>query len=240
MKKLVLGMVLAMGMTTAFAQDLNLSGGVSVGSRFLYRGLELNPDATVGVDGKVDNILTPGLYVAGQINTLSTSPINQTTTRSDVGFGYHNSFGIDGFDADVSLHRVWNPSQYASSAYVNPYLNVFQNNYNEVRGTVSYNFGPAKVYGQIGQIVSTGFSRDTYAAAGVETNALLPDLTVGALVSGEHYRNASVTRLNNTELYASYKVWKGLSAEARYSIGGRFVDDSKIDNRGYVGVRYNF
>lgn len=238
MKKLIFGLVLALGMTTAFAQDL--SGDVSVGSRYLYRGLQLNPDATVGVEGKADNLFVNGLYASGQINTLSTSPVNQTTTRSDVGVGYHNSFGIDGFDADVSFHRVWNPSQYASSAYVNPYLNVFQNNYNEVRGTVSYNLGPAKIYGQVGQIVSTGFSRDTYVAAGVETDALLQNLTVGALVSGEHYRNAGVTRYNNTELYASYKVWKGLSAEARYSFGGRFVDDSRIDNRGYVGVRYSF
>lgn len=242
MKNLVLGVLLALGATSAFAQDqnLDLSGDVSVGSRFIYRGLELNNDATYGVEGKLDNVVVPGLYVSGQANTLSTTPVNSTTTRSDVGVGFHNSLGLDGLNVDVSLHRVWNPSAYASSAYYNPYSNVFQNNYNEARATVSYDLGLAKVYGQVGQVVSTGFSRDTYTAAGVETNALLPQLTVGALVSGEHYRDAGVTRYNNSEVYASYNVWKGLSAEARYSFGGKFVDNTNIDNYSYAGVRYSF
>lgn len=260
MKNLVLGVLLALGATSAFAQDLSLSGDVSVGSRYIYRGLELNNDATYGAEGKLDNILVPGLYVSGQVNTLSTTPVNSTTTRSDVGAGFHNSLGLDGFDADFSVHRVYDPSIYASTFYRTPHLvsvnptthsvtvnvgdvksNTLQDDYTEARAKLSYNVGGvATVYGEVDQVVSTGFSRNTYAAAGVETKALLPQLTVGALVSGEHYRDAGVTRYNNSEVYASYNVWKGLSAEARYSFGGKFVDNTNIDNYSYVGVRYSF
>lgn len=240
MKNLVLGILLTACVLPAFAQNLSLSGDVDVGTRYLYRGLELNNDATYGAEGKVDNIFIPGFYVSGQVNTLSSTPVNTTTTRSDVGVGLHNNLGISGLDFDVSLHRVWNPSEYASSAYYNPYPNVFQNDYNEARAVLSYQLGKTKIYGQVGQVVSTGFSRDTYAAAGIETSAFLPKLTVGALVSGEHYRDAGVTKYNNSEVYASYNVWKGLSAEARYSFGGKFVDNANIDNYSYAGVRYSF
>lgn len=240
MKNVILGLLLGLFATSAIAQDLNLSGDVSVGSRYVYRGLELNDDPTVGISGKLDNILLPGLYVDGTMNTLSTSPVNTSTTRSDVGVGFHNNLGTDNFTVDVSVHRVFNPSMYANTDYLNPYLNTFQNNYNEARVNAGYNFGVLKVYGEVGQIVSTGFSHDTYAAAGVETDAILTDLTVGGLVSGEHYRFADTNRYNNAQVYARYKLWRGLEAEATYSFGGKYVDNTDIDNKAYAGVRYNF
>lgn len=241
MKNVILGLILSLCTTVGFAQELNLSGDVDVGSRYIYRGVELNNDPTVGVEGKLDNVLVPGLYVTGSANSLSTTPLNSTTTRSDVGVGYHNDLGTENFDVDVSLHRVWNPSIYASAQFANVYPNVFQNNYDEARARVSYKwFGFATSYLEVGQIVSTGFSRDTYGAVGLEANVFSPDLTVGAKVSGEHYRDASVTRYNNSEAYASYKLWKGLSAEASYSFGGKYVDNSNIDDHAYVGVRYSF
>ena len=241
MKNVILGIVLALGTTAVFAQSLDLTGDVSVGSRYLYRGVELNTDPTVGGFLKLDNILTPGLYVSGQVDSLSTTPLNSSTARSDIAVGFHSGLGLDGFNADVSLHRVYNPSIYASAPYYQYSNNVFQDDYTEARLRLSYNVADyATVYGEGGQILSSGFSKDTYVALGVETDKLLPDLTVGALVSGEHYRDAGTTRYNNSEIYASYKVWRGLSAEARYSFGGKFVDDSNIDNNSYVGLKYNF
>lgn len=243
MKNLVLGMVLAFGATSVFAQDLSVSGDVNVGSRFVYRGLELNSDPTYGVTGKLDNVLVPGLYVTGQANTLSTSPVNSTTTRGDIGVGFHNDLGVEGLGADFSVHRVYNPSIYASPVYYTPggKSNTLQNDYTEARVRLSYNVeSTVTIYGEIDQIVNTGFSRNTYAVAGVETNALLPNLTVGAAVSGEHYRDAGVTRYNNSEVYASYNLWKGLSAEARYSFGGKYVNNTSMDNLSYIGARYSF
>lgn len=244
-----MALIAGLAMSSAvMAADLTLSGDVGVDSKNVYRGQELSDSVNYNGRLRVDNILLDGLFVEGSVSTINTSPLKNADARTEWNVGWHGQF--DRLGVEVSVARV-----YTSKAdYVNIHdFHVYNSfNYNEFRGKLSYQATDAfKVYGFVGQgFTNPDFDRDfdiryylggqnTYFGVGAEA-VVANGLTVGALTSAQRYDNISKTRYNNSELYASYNVWKGLELEGRYSFGGKSVLDTDISNVGYVGVRYRF
>ena len=65
------------------------------------------------------------------------------------------------------------------------------------------------------------------------------NLGLDAFVIFQHYNSPSKTRFTNFQLTASYN-FKGLEPYIGVTFGGKEADNSSIDNRVFVGIRYNF
>lgn len=221
MKSILLAIAFLLTPAIALADDLSLTGTAGVQSQYVERGVSVSADEpSLGLDLRLSNVFVDGLFVSGDFNTVETNPTNDLSLRSDVGIGYAN--GLNGFDWQVSLNRVTNSALYLDD-------------YTEAQANASYGW----VFAQVNQGLTDGVNQDTYVAVGAK-DEVVNGLTVGVLLSGVRYDVNDEFRYNNTEAFASYKVWKGLEVFGTYSIGGDDINGNDLDNEGWVGVRYNF
>jgi hypothetical protein len=225
---LIGGLVLAVTGTAAQAQSV--SADVSAASRYDYRGQEYSNDPSLGLGVKVSDIGVKGIYVAGTFNkTGDTIPFNaHTQVRSDVGVGY--AFGVtDKLKFDVSANHVYNAPEFQTVR--NGKLR--DGEYSEVRVKASYDV----LFAEVGQ--GWGPVQNTYAKVGVAL-PVTSTLTVGAAVSGYHYKDTAQNRYNNSEVFASLDVTSKLKAYGKYSFGGKADSNAVLANYGIVGVSYSF
>lgn len=215
---MILAVALLAASTAAFAGDSTAT--VSVQSDNVYRGQVLSEDVSAGLGLRFDNVVVDGLFVTGDFSTLTLSPANDTiTVRSDFGAGY--KFGTS-LPVTVSVNRVLNPVLYSAD-------------YTEARASVGF----GKAYAEIGHGLTADVNRDTYIALGYQTK-LGERLTLGGKVSAFHYDGNAENRFNNTELTATYNIWRNLDASVTYSHGGSDLTGGEIDNRLFGGFGYRF
>lgn len=225
---LIAGLVLAASATMATAQSV--SADVGVASRYDYRGQEYSNDPSLGLGVKVSDLGVKGLYVAGSFaKTGDTVPFNShQQVRSDVGVGY--LFAVtDKLKFDVSANHVYNAPEFVTVR--NGKLR--DGEYSEVRVKASYDV----LFAEVGQ--GWGPVQNTYAKVGVAL-PVTSILTVGAAVSGYHYKDSAQNRYNNSEVFASVDVTRQLKAYGKYSFGGKADSNAVLANYGIVGVSYSF
>jgi hypothetical protein len=230
---IVMGIALALSTSAAMAEDFTqptISGQAGVDSRYDYRGQKYSDDASLGLGLKVSDIGIKGIYAAGTFNKVgNTFPTNaQTQLRSDVSVGYAFA-ATDKLGFDVSAAHVYNAPEYLTVR--NGKLRGGE--YSEIRVKASYDV----LFAEVGQ--GWGPLQNTYAKVGVAL-PVTSALTVGAAVSGIHYKTGAENRYNNSEVFASYDVTKQLKVYGKYSFGGKVADNTALVNYGTVGVSYGF
>lgn len=229
----LLGLVLAFTGVSAHALDLSVptvSGTVSADSRDEWRGQKYSDQPSIGLALKANDLGVKGLYVDGDFSKDGNDfPLNSfTVIRSDVGVGYAFKPVTD-FTVDASLHHVYNAQEFLMVKHGQ----LTYGDYSEFRLKASYSVLFAEVTQGVGRV------QDNYAKVGVDL-PVTDKLHVGAAVSGYHYKTSTNNRYNNSEVFASYDVLKGLKVYGKYSFGGKTDSNLVLSNYGLVGVSYSF
>lgn len=238
MKNVILALLLTLASTSALAANTDVSVGVA--SDYLYRGQSVtNGDPTVFGSVKFDNVVVNKAYISVDGVVVNLAPLNASkTVRADVGVGY--AFDVTkNLSLDLSVHRVWNPVVQASD-------------YNEARAQATFAVTDKfSVYGRVAKAGANTVLNDWYFAGGADYKGFMtPKLSVGALVSAVDSTHGGNVKFNNAEIYASYDIYKGLSAFGMYSFGGStanrvlqnqvVLNSTNIPDGGMIGVRYSF
>lgn len=94
-------------------------------------------------------------------------------------------------------------------------------------------------YTEIAWVARTkGDSHDTLFNFGYEHS--FGRFTLDAQVNFYYWDKPSSKRFNNFQLTGSYDIGHGVEPYAGFSLGGKNVDNESIDNKVFVGIRYNF
>lgn len=230
MKFTILALALALASTTATASDLSADLGLE--SKFIYRGVDLSPNADYSLNGsfRLADFQYSGVYLRGQMNSLDGV---KGKYRGDAGVGFAKDLGT--WNYDVSVNYMTDNAWYGRDV-------------TEVRGVVGYDVNDSvNVYGLVAQQVGSG-TDDTYGAIGVDYfDAFgVKNLKVGALTSAQNYNGYNDkfkdggTQYNNSEITASYLVAPRVAMYGKYSFGGENRFGQDLDNVGSVGVRVLF
>lgn len=226
---LLSGLLLATIGFNAMAQSaVSGSAGVAVNSREDFRGQEYSTGVSVDAFGKVTY---DSFYVAGDFTKVGNSfPVNASGAkiRSDVGVGY-TFHPTDSLGLDVSVNHVYNSPEFLVKRDGKTVLGA----YSEFRVKATYDV----LFAEVGQ--AFGPEQNTYAKVGAEY-PINERVKVGAAVSAFHYSTAvgNQNKYNNSEVFASVNLVKGLDVYGKYSFGGRASDKSVLSNYGIVGVSY--
>lgn len=224
------------------AADTKVTGTVTAQSEYNDKGKSVSDDASVGIALRASNVLVDGLFITGEANSLTVTPLNDARLRTELGLGYARTIGS--FQTEASLNRVFNPV-------------IYGDDYSEVRGRVGYSY----FFVEASQGITKGVNRDTYVALGAEAQ-FNPRWTGSAKVSAASYKLGGRTRLtncgslagcewlpwsesqdthfNNFEVSTSYNFYGNFDGFLTYSEGGRDYDGSEIKNQFWGGVKYRF
>lgn len=201
------------------------SATVTLQDKLMHHGAVVSDDTTFGLGLRFNDLLVDGLFVRGNFDSVSLTPVNNTVEfRTDIGAGFAGDIGATQWE--VSANRVINPV-------------IYSGDYTELRARLTR--GP--VFAEINQGVTEGVNKDTYLAAGVQKS--FDALTVGGLVSTvrnntEHALTRDEFNFNNVEVFAKYNVWRNLDVNVNYSFVGRDRFGAEDGNQVWGGLTYRF